>query len=199
MDKEFFADKVAFQTMNYPTASGRGIHPKALNTYAASGGVLDPLWNKIYISSQIDWLKFEASIILSLRKAKAKAKARQSKLKGWDRLASQKNLESLLFLSRPQPTRSVVGGNSNSYRCARISWKACPEYIEGSTSFTEGHWKNRRWSGKRPVFLWLWRHLHRELSFLHLPWPSYHKERLHGSVLAPQARVYALKYLFLRG
>ncbi len=32
--------------MNYPAASGRGICLKVLNTYAASGGVLDPLWNK---------------------------------------------------------------------------------------------------------------------------------------------------------
>jgi len=32
--------------MNYPAACGRGIRLKVLNTYAASGGVLDPLWNK---------------------------------------------------------------------------------------------------------------------------------------------------------
>ena len=32
--------------MNYPAASGRGICLKMLNTYAASGGVLDPLSNK---------------------------------------------------------------------------------------------------------------------------------------------------------
>ena len=31
--------------MNYPAASGRGIH-SGIDLLAASGGVFDPLWNK---------------------------------------------------------------------------------------------------------------------------------------------------------
>ncbi len=38
--------KKCYTGMNYPAASGRGICLKMLNTYAASGGVLDPLGNK---------------------------------------------------------------------------------------------------------------------------------------------------------